>query len=247
LSARAPTLGKKARRKAAQRRVRMAAVASGGECHDEDMIEAEEVQEPIIEGCLAEDASSSKEPCLSRSSVDEADTSGEARSEQESPSLGRKTNPRDRQGNIMKCHNCQSDQHLSRECTSPAGTSPRKKERKQVVDSESFGGHSRVASQSTACGSSCEVKSNYSECGSEITGSDMGVLSMVDRISTMPTAWVSNGGRGDAVERHLCSPQHLDNSLFFRAVVKNTFLELEVASSPAEPTRMRTRSVDASY
>jgi len=226
LSERVPTPGKKARRKAAKRRVRMAAVVSGGECEDNAAIEVETIQEPAIEGCVAEDASSSKEPCLSGSSVvDEADTSGEARGEQESPS-----------------------------------PSPRKKERKQVSESLSFGGHSRVDSQSTACGSICEVKSNYSECGSD-AGSDMGVLCMVEESfhdveavgkvileplsATMSAEWVSNGGRGNAAEWHLWSPQHLGNSFLFRAVVKNTFLELEVATPWEEPARIRARSVDA--
>ena len=30
--------------------------------------------------------------------------------------FGRKTNPRDKQGNIMKCHGCRSEYHLMKRC-----------------------------------------------------------------------------------------------------------------------------------
>merc|ERR1719162_815570 len=200
----------------------MAAAASGGECEDKGTIEAEAIQEPVVEECVVEDASSSKEPCLSGSSVvDETDSGGEAWVLVGSPS-------------------------------------PRKKERKQVSESLSFGGLRRVDSQSTACGSISEVKSNYSECGSETGSSTTSLDALPPRVSstsdqdvheplsaTMSTEWVSNGGRGNAAEWHLWSPQHLGKSSLFCAVVKNTFLEIEVATPPEGPARMRAHSADA--
>ena len=35
--------------------------------------------------------------------------------------FGRKTNPKDKQGNIMKCHRCGSTEHLLRQCPHPKG------------------------------------------------------------------------------------------------------------------------------
>ena len=36
--------------------------------------------------------------------------------------FGRKTNPRDKQGNIMTCHRCGSTEHLIRDCPMPKGS-----------------------------------------------------------------------------------------------------------------------------
>jgi len=251
LSEPAPAPGKKARRKAARRRVRLAAAASGGECEGKGETEAE-ANEELVPG----DAPSGKETWPSGNiAVEEADPSCLAGGEQE--------------------------------MISPS----RKKDRKQVADLLSFGGHSRVNSQSSAwadtvCGSSSGVKSNNSECGSETveSGSDVGdvaVLSMgmdappndtidvheivINAVPELPSTksaeWISNGCWGDAAEWHLClpvdlsrpsgnssCPSHLPaSSAGFRAVVKRTFLDVEVASWRTEPLRLRARSVDARF
>jgi len=74
----------------------------------------------------------------------------------------------------------------------------------------------------------------------EAAGKDM----LEPLFATMAGDWVSNGGKGAAVEWHLWSPKHLDNSFLFRAVVKNTFLEVEFATPQEGPARMRARSAD---
>lgn len=259
LSEPAPAPGKKARRKAARRRVRLAAAASGGECEDKGEAEPELEEEAVAEETVAEDVPSGKEAWPSGEAAEE-----DARS--------------------------QAGEH---EVISP---SSRKKDRKQVSDVLSFGGHSRVGSQNsawgdTACGSSSGVKSNYSECGSETveSGSDVGDVAVLsvgmeccpdgEAASTvtpeplplvMCGEWISNGRYGDAAEWYLCLTSELSergssscckaedkgllgplhssaSAVGVRAVVKRTFLDLEVAEKSTGPVRLRSRSVGFAF
>lgn len=244
--------GKKSRRKAARRKVRLAANAA---CEDE---------------------------------VEEQEAATLGRNNMEEPVLlvGEPTTPASLLSERATLDDCNDDDSAAasgeRETWSMASSRAlRKKERKKQA---AFSNHKRSASESsaltdTACGSSCGVKSCFSECVSEISegiddldvvlssrelgleacnGSDVDKVVPAAPVSPLPNSWIR---RSDLLEWHLCDSGNKgddsrlipdsyrlaaadlpDTSGRLRAIVKNTFIELENATST---TKSRSRAFSA--